>query len=236
MKKQILTLTMCLALTSTAAFASVPNSTGQKMVPQSVVSTPTTLNPAKPAVTQVISKPGKPLTITSMDELKKHFEDKRAQERERLYNDLNLSAEQKITAKDLDATAKVEFAKYRKKVQVEARKLRDLKAKHASFFEMRNQKYALKKAKADAKKYFDSSNKSFEAILTKEQKAKYKVIQAAKRKEIEQFKKGHKNCKRECSYFGPRGAHSPKRVESPKPQELNAPEAVVTPSASPEKK
>lgn len=229
MKKQILTLTVCLALTSTAALASVTNTAGQKVVPPSIVSVPSTMNVVKPTVSSTIKKPDKPLTITSMDEIKKHLDDRRNQERERLYNDLNLSAEQKIKAKDLDANAKVEFAKYRKKVQFEARKLRDLKVKHASFFETYKQKRALKKAKADAKRCFDSSKKSFEAILTKEQKAAFKIIDNAKRKEIEQFKKGHKHCKQECKYFRFKGAHNFGKGESHKSQESNAPEPAPTP-------
>lgn len=236
MKKQIITLTMCLALTSTAALASGVNTIGQKMASQPVVSTPTTLNTAKPAATSTIGKPGKQLTITSMDEIKKHFEDRRIKERETLYNNLNLSEEQKIKAKDLDATTKVEFAKYRKKIQIEAKKLRDLKVKHASIFKIYKQKSALNRAKADTKRYIESSRKSFEAILTKEQKTKFKTIENAKKKEIEQFKKGHKNCKRECSYFGPHGMHTQKQVESSKPIELKSSEPIATPPAVPEQK
>lgn len=235
MKKQILTLTMCLALTSTVALASGVNTVGQKMVIQPAVSTPATLNVAKPAATSTLGRPTKQLTITSMDEIKKHFEDRRIKERETLYNNLNLSEEQKVKAKDLDATTKAERAKYRKKIQIEARKLRNLKDKHASFFAVHKQKVALKKANKEFDNYRKSSNKSFEAILTKEQQAKFKTIENAKKKEIEQFKKGHKNCKHECSYFGTRRVHTPKKID-PTPIELKSTEPINTPPVSPEKK
>ena len=236
MKQQILALTMCLALTSTVALASGTNTVGEKVVPSSLISAPSTVNVAKPAVSSNIGKPGKQLSITSVDEIKKHFEDRRNQERERLYNDLSLSEEQKIKAKDLDATVKVELAKYRKKIQIEARKLRDLKTKHASMFEMYKQKLELKKAKADAKRYYDSSKKSFEAILTKEQRTKYIAIENAKRKEIQQFKKGRMHCKKECDYPKFKGTYGTKQVEPRKANELVVPEPTVTPTATPEKK
>lgn len=199
MKKQILTLTMCLALTATSALAD-----GTKTVPQANGSTATVISTAAPKVkTQAFVKPGEQVNLMSRDDLKKHFEDKKAKERGLLYSSLNFSEEQIAKAEALDAKTRAEAGKYLRKVQIEARKLRELKARHASFFAIYKQKFSLKSARAEANKYFAKSKKSFESILTKEQKVKFKVIDEAKKAEINKFRKEHKQDA--PGQFGPKG-------------------------------
>lgn len=186
MKKQIFTLVTCFALSANTTLAIGIQAVAQKTVPHSFsaqqINTPATPN---------FVKPGEQPKFISKEEAKKHFEDAKTKERELLYAALNLSAEQKIKAEALDAKTRTEGGKYLRQLQVEFRKLRNLKAKHASFFAIYKQKIALKKAKSEAHKYFESSRKSFEAILTKEQRAKFKLIDNAKKEEMKQFRKKH---------------------------------------------
>ncbi|MFA7658162.1 MAG: hypothetical protein WCY19_01875 [Candidatus Gastranaerophilaceae bacterium] len=202
MKKQILTLTMCLALTATSALAAGTNAVTQKAVSQVKTAATTTV---KPAPAPSVAKPEPPKMMTR-EEAKKHFEERRAQERERMYNALKLSAEQKAKAEALDAKTKQDVEPLIKKAQLEGKKLRELKAKKASSFETWKQEYTYKAAKNDVKKYFDSSRKSFEAILTKEQRAKYQ--------EMDRFRKAHRP-------GGPKGmGHRP---QGPGPEHMGPP-------------
>lgn len=178
MKKQILALTMCLTLTATSVLADSIKSTPAKPVPtQSSITNP------KPVVTP---------SAAPKIEARKHFEEEKAKERQLMYAALNLSEEQKAKAEELDAKTKAEAVKYLRRVHTEAKKLRDLKAKHASIFAIYKQKLVLRAAKVDTHNYLEQSRKSFESILTKEQKDKFRMINAAKKEEMEKFKKEHK--------------------------------------------
>jgi hypothetical protein len=188
MKKQILALTMCLALTSTTALAVGAKTVAQKSTVQKAVAAA----PGNPLIPS-LAKPGEQPQIISREEAKKRMGAAKAKERELLYTALNLSVEQKTKAEALDAKTKAGVVQVIKKLQLEARKLRELQSKHASVFAVWKQELALKAAKKDVEKYFKSSRKEFEAILTKEQKAKFEIIDAAKRKEMENFKKEHKH-------------------------------------------
>lgn len=183
MKKQILTLTMCLALTSTSVLAQNTATLEKSTIPTGQTQINSTVAP--------YMKPTE-MRQPQMEEARRRFESRKAQERGLLYETLGLSSEQKAKAEALDAKTRAEAGKYLRKVQVEAKRLRDLKTKHASFIALHKQKLALKKAKKDVNNCFESSRKSFEAILTKEQLEKFKVIDEAKRKEMAQFKKHHK--------------------------------------------
>lgn len=191
MKKQILTLSVCLALTATSAFAiGLPK---KVTTPKELSTTPKVIKtiPTTPSE-QTFFKPGNQPTIISRDELKKKFEEKRAKERENLYTALGLSDEQKTKAEELDAKIRTEAKKYHEKIRSEAQKLRALQTKKASWFAVYKQKLALDSAKHQARKHFEAAKKSFEAILTKEQLAKFKVIDAARKEEMKKFKKQHK--------------------------------------------
>lgn len=221
MKKQILTLTMCLALTSTVALAGGTEAvTTKTTAPIAKAQIKSITNPSTNTIKQSeIKNP-------QMEEARKRFEGRKAQERGLMYETLGLSAEQKAKAEALDAKTRSEAGKYLRKVQIEARRLRDLKVKHASFLAIYKQKHALKVAKNNAQNYFKSSRKSFEAILTKEQLAKFKILDEAKRKEMEQYRKGQKpnggpnyiGPKPPTEGFGSKGPHGPEPI-GPTPED-----------------
>ena len=88
MKKQIIAMSVCLALTASSAFATCP------------------LNAKKETKKPVsIEKLGKRPHL-SREEAKKHFEAKRTEERECLFKQLGLSSAQKAKIEALDAKAK----------------------------------------------------------------------------------------------------------------------------------
>lgn len=195
MKKRILTLSMCLALSATFASAANFNMPVNNVLP-TIKAQPNTIMPLTPN--------GRP-QITNVQqqlEARKRFEDKKARERELMYTTLGLTAEQKNKAESIDAKTRSEAGKYLRRIQIEARKLKDLKNKKAAWLEIHRQKGALKSAKKDADKYFASSRKAFESILTKEQLAKFKVIDKAKKQEFNDLKKQHKHGGPD--YFGPK--------------------------------
>jgi len=208
MKKQILTITMCLALTTSAALAEVTKTMPQKILPQAKVSTSVPVKPEiKPAPpTTLGTQPEQPKRITS-EEARKYFEEKQAKQREHMYNDLGLSIEQKAKAEALDIKSKKEVAPLMTKLRLESKKLKDLKTKKASSFKIWQQENTVKSAKKALKKHFESSKKAFEEILTPEQKAKFE----ARKKEMDKFRKNHKH----GGPKGPNGAHGPENMGPP---------------------
>lgn len=200
MKKQILTLTLCLALTATSALAAGTNSVAHKAVAKTKITT-TIKTPTKATTAQNIAKPGEQPKFMTQEEAKKHFEERRAAEREHIYKDLGLSVDQKTKAEAIDAKTREGGRSAIRKVQVEHKKLRDLKTKHASAFAIWKQKRVLKSAKKDADKFFGASRKQFEAILTDTQKAKLKVIDAERKARMENAMKRHHH---DFSKMGPK--------------------------------
>ncbi|MDD3436662.1 MAG: Spy/CpxP family protein refolding chaperone [Candidatus Gastranaerophilales bacterium] len=219
MKKQILTLTMCLALTSTVALAqaAVPVT---KVKPATTAAKPVT--PAAKSATTFVSK------LTPQEEARRRFEERRAQERALMYNSLKLTEDQKTKAEALDAKTRAEAGKYIDKVRTETRKLRDLKTKKASFVAVWKQKLVLNEARKEADNYFITARKSFEAILTKEQLAQFKLNEEARRKEMAKFRKNHKHPRHR---MGSRG-HAPKRMGTP-PAGMG-PKYLTPPTPAPE--
>lgn len=189
MKKQILMLTMCLALTATSTLAAATNKVVQKTKPATIAKPSAEVKST--ANLNSSTNVGAPKSI-SKEEAKKHFEEKMLKHREHMYSELGLSAEQKLKAEALDLKSKTEIEPLITKAQAEAKKLRELKCKKASVFEIWKQENAFKAAKKDVKKHMIASRKSFEAILTDEQKVKFNSIRAEKKKEIDKFKKSHK--------------------------------------------
>lgn len=182
MKKNILTLTMCLALTATTALAA--SSTA-------VINKPAGKPAMNAAPSQAAMKREEP-KVLSKKEAKKSFEEKRVMERNCMYNELGLSAEQKTKAEDLDIKTRKEAEPIIKKLKAETKKYRDLKAKNASSFELWRQKQVVNSAKAKADKHFMASRNAFEAILTDEQKVKLKAYHAERKAKMEKFRKDHK--------------------------------------------
>lgn len=198
MKKQILLLTICFALTATSALADnttlINNAAPQanttknsaKTIPASETLKKVAPNSLKPTPAQ--SK------LQSKEEVKQSIEVRKAKERALLYEALQLTDEQKAKAEALDAKTKVEVTLLIKDVRKEAIKLRELSSKKASFIAIHKQKMKLKIAKNKTEKCIKEARKSFENILTKEQRAKFKTLQEAKRKDMEQkFSKNHKH-------------------------------------------
>lgn len=223
MKKQILILAMCLVLTSTSDLLSNASPVTTNAVSQTKATVVATKTVAElqskeqiksASVLNFIKPPEQPQMMTR-EEAKKRFEDKRIKERELLYTNLGLSVDQRRKAEELDAKTREEAGKFIKSIQAEAKKLRDLQAKHASFFAIYKQKLAFRSAKMKAAKFILASKKSFEAILTKEQKAKFKLINDAKKKEREQYKKQYKT-DRLKGHFGPKSmGPPPSEIERP---------------------
>lgn len=208
MKKRILALTMCLTLTATSAIAaSINMPTGQ--VAPTIKAQPNTIMQLTPSRRPQINN------VQERLEARKRFEDRKAHERELMYTTLGLSAEQKNKAEAIDAKTRAEAGKYIRRIQVEAKRLRELTVKKASWLEIHKQKQALNAARKDADKFFENSKKSFEALLTKEQLAKFKVIDNAKKKEIKEFKKHHKPGSFE--HYGPKPIMEPNSFDKNRP-------------------
>lgn len=191
MKKQILTLTMCIALTSTAALAE-STKTVLKAPAKPVAATSVKTPAAEPVTKTTVVKPEIPKAMTK-EEAKKYFEEKRTKDRENLYNILGLSKEQKAKAETLDKKTIEGAEPVFKKAKKEHRKLNELKEKHALFFTIWHQEFVAKSSKNDLRKYFDKSKKEFETILNPEQKVKFKKLEKERHEQIESFKKRYKN-------------------------------------------
>jgi len=193
MKKQILTLTMCLAMTATTAFAETTTT-----VPVSV--------PCKAK----LEKPCDPCMMPN-EAGKKQFEAKMNKERELFHSALGLTPEQKKKADILDQKSRTDAEPLFKKMREEKVKLMDLKAKNASNEEILKQKMALKTAKKALKKHFEASRKDFEAILTKDQLAKLKILHEQRKTEMKKHRKEHKghHCNHDLGDFhGPEAHHA----------------------------
>lgn len=163
MKKQILTLTLCLALTATSTLAATtPAKAPAKSTPCACakpVAKPVakaTVKVVKPAAYAEVKAPEVVLTPEQL--AKKNTEEKLAKNRECLLSKLGVKAEQKAKTEPLLA-----------KVQTEKTKLRELKAKKACPILICKQKNEVKKAK-----------KAFEATLNKNQLAKLKSLRKSK--------------------------------------------------------
>lgn len=190
MKKQILTLTMCLALSATSALANGTKNIAQK-----------TVAPTKSAITTTKQAPAVTTTApaesvnknTAKEEAKKRFEEKKAQERQALYATLGLSPEQKTKAEALDTKTRYGAGPLIRKLQVEARKLGSMRAKKASKLSIWKQEIALNSAKRDLEKFFSDSKKQFNAILTPAQRKQFKVIDEQRKAEIKKFRAEHKH-------------------------------------------
>lgn len=192
MKKQILTLSMCLALTATAALAAgtnpIVNSVSSKTKIAVPVKDSAKVRPTNVAAPSAQEQP----KFMSRDEAKKAFDARKAKERELLYTALELTAEQKAKAEALDVKTRKNIEPLFRTLQVEARKFRALRAKKASAFSLWRQKLAVKSAKANVDKYLAKSKKEFEAILTPAQKTKFETIDAAKKEEMQKMKNQYK--------------------------------------------
>jgi len=192
MKKQILTLTMCLVLTAGSAFAANTPIT-QNMFPQAPSTFSPTINPSS-----IMMNQGKTMEnpkFMTREEAKQYFKEKMAQERELKYTKLGLSSEQKAKAEALDLKTRAGAKPLVMKFRGETKKLHELKMKHAFWFSIWQQEQALKSAKKDLEKYLKNSRKDFEAILTPEQKIKFEAMEKENKVQMKKFKKGYNHKK-----------------------------------------
>lgn len=212
MKKQILTLAMCVAFSATAALAATPATV--KKAPAKAPTHVVKVSAKTPAVKK--AEPEK-VVLTPEQEAKKRFEEKMAKDREDLYCKLNLTADQKAKAEAMDKKARDEAQPLFEKVQTERAKLQQLKANKSCPIEISKQRRQVIAAKKAVKAHFEASRKNFEAILTQEQKAKLEVIKQERRAEMQ--KRAECGCKchkhhRPCGpckpgFEGPKGPCAP---------------------------
>lgn len=177
MKKQILTLTVCLTLAASSAFASCP----VKQIEPAIKDCPCIVD--KSVATKL-----------TPEQMKQKFEERMAKHREALYCKLGLTPEQKTKAQELDKKNRAEAKPLMEKVHQERIKLRELKEKKACPVEIYKQKEQVRAAKKALHKHFADSEKCFESILTKEQLTKFKTIRAEDRAKM----KKHYKCKGHC--------------------------------------
>lgn len=107
MKKQILTLAMCLAVSATSVLADNAK----------------TVKPVETKPATAIEKPAEPQSFKSEEEARKYYEGKMAQRREAFYQDLGLSTEQKTKAEAIEAKTKTDAEALNKKFRSERQKL-----------------------------------------------------------------------------------------------------------------
>lgn len=205
MKKQLLIVTMTLTLAATSAFADESYINNQKIPTEKSVNS-----------SNNVAKPVGKIQVLPVEHQRMCIADKRNRDREFLYTALNLSEGQREKALVLDAKTRKDTASLMTVVKSEVKKLKALEAKKASRFAIYKQKLALKSAKHDLDRYIESSKKSFESILTKDQKTKYRAIDNAKKKELEEIKKGYKGHNHKLLY-GPKSVNPlpPSEIERP---------------------
>lgn len=184
MKKQILTLTLCLALTATTAMANTTAKVAKKAAPVKAVSN------------IACQKPAQEVTLTSEQLAKKKFEEKMTKDREDFYCKLGLTSEQKLKAEALDKQSKIEAEPLFLKFRAEKAKLRELKAKKTCPIMLCKQKEEVRVAKKAIRAHMKTSRKAFEALLTKEQLTQFKVIRAERKHACKKCgcDKCHHNC------------------------------------------
>lgn len=192
MRKRIIAMSLCLALTSIPALANcTKNMTKNTALSYVAGSMPFSVKNTS-AQNVVAPSSGIPSNVLNKEGAKRTFEERKAKERALMYATLSFTNEQKAKAEAIDAKTKANIEPLFRKFQAEARKLRDLKAKKANPISIWLQKQSVKATKKSIEKCINSSKKEFQSILTPEQKAKYKIINDAKRKDFENFKKSHK--------------------------------------------
>lgn len=193
MKKYLFTMALFTALTTTSVFAACP------------------LNSAKcpcPGNPDFKNPPQKEFTAPDK-EAKKRFEAKMNKDRQLMYNTLNMTEEQKKKAEALDKKNREEAKKLMDNIRCEKTKLKELKDKKSCPCFVIKQKRELKKAKKALKKHFCKSRNEFEALLTKEQQTKLKILREEKKTEMSKkvCPEHKKHCKHK--FMGPDAAPPP---------------------------
>ncbi len=157
MKKQLLVLGLCLAVSTSAALAC-----------------------GNAAFDKQYASPSKKACFSSSKEARMR-EAKMNKERELLYNALNLTEAQKVQARAMSDDRKATAEPLFNNLMTQKKELKALKDQKASKSDIRKQKREVRKAKRAVKKEMRAAKKEFKSILTKEQKAKFKLIMKEKK-------------------------------------------------------
>lgn len=165
MKKQMMTLAVCLALTATSAMAV------------------TSANETAPAAAQ---KKAAVETKCPCEHNKQNFEEKMAKHIEDFYTKLGLTKEQRKKADYLHEKSMLESESLMAKLFTEKAKVHELRAQKACPEKVAAQVAKVKEAKQALRTHMECSKKEFEAILNKQQLAKLKALKEEKK---EQFRK-----------------------------------------------
>ena len=177
MKKQVLTVALALALTTSSAFAS----SCTKQIPKT---------PAK-AVKNAQTTP-----CCAKESAKQKFEDKFKKDKADFDAKLGLTKDQKAKIDALDEKTKLGLDGLFAKFYTEKAKLFELKSQQACPLKIEEQQVKLKEAKKAIKNYMEQSKKEFESILTDCQLKKLQAMKEEKKKEFAQ-KCG---CKGKCHF------------------------------------
>lgn len=144
MKKRILTLAMCLAISATSVLAAA-NTKEVKSTAKKV--------PAK-VEKQVESK-----KLKSKDDARKNFEAKMAERREAFYQELGLSAEQKAKSEVLDAKTRDDMEALHKKFRAEKQKIAEESKKNFEDILTKDQKVRFEKLDKERKAKMEKMRK-----------------------------------------------------------------------------
>jgi len=211
MRKQMISLAMCLALTATSALASGTNTVSKtapratKNIVKVVAKTPAKAAQSTKTTTPVANQtPAPEVTLTPEQAAKKRFEEKVAKSREELYCKLGLTEEQKAKAEELHQKNKTSAEPLMAELHTEKTKLRDLEASKAGPVKIEEQKIKVKSAKKALKAHMEASRKDFEAILNKCQLAKLKTLKEERKEQCKGHKRHHHGA---CGCKGEEGCH-----------------------------
>lgn len=198
MKKQILTLTLCLVLTATSALANgidaVAKNSSDKAASPVVKAVVKNTSKTTKSVTPVTCQANAPeVTLTPEQLAKKKFEERLMKGRVDLYCTLGLTSEQRAKAEALDKQQRAEGEPLFTKFNTEKTKYYTMKAKNASTLEMYEQKNEVKLARKAIKAHLKTSREAFEALLTQDQLTKFTELREANKQERKKYERRHKN-------------------------------------------
>lgn len=187
MKKKLLTLAVCVAVTSISAY-------GATVATKSA----TPVKSSGTEVKKVVNKT--PEAKPTPEQMKKEFEARMAKDRAALYEKLKLTEEQIKKSEELHKKNHAAGEPLIDNLRLQKAKLYELKAQKATEEQIEKQKAEVKAARKKFKAHMTAANKEFEAVLTKEQLAVLKKIKAEKKEQMKTFKKSH--CKKGCPMHG----------------------------------
>lgn len=196
MKKQMMTLAICLALTTTVVLASDSSDISTQALIKNAQ--------ANEAIVPIANQtPASDVASMPKQSVKTKFKEKWAEDKEELYCKLGLTPEQKAKAKALDEKKKMDAEPLLAKFHEEKAKLHQLKATKASSEKINQQKMKVKDAERTIKAHMEASRKKFEAILDQCQLTKYQEIRKERKEQWQKYGYHHHHCGCGCAKEGP---------------------------------